>query len=76
MNNSAKTWVRSIVSTTGAVVAGPAGAIVGSLFGSLLTSVIPGVGSFAGDVARALCGYAEEHEKLPDARQCTRRGEG
>jgi WD40 repeat protein len=54
VNISAKTWVRTFVSTTGAVVAGPTGAIVGSLFGSLLTSVIPGVGVFAGSVASAL----------------------
>ncbi len=66
MDDFTKTWVRTIVSTTGAVVAGPAGAIIGSLFGSLLTAVIPGAGSFAGDIAKALAtrGIMSAGEKI------------
>jgi len=51
---TAKTWIRAVVSTTGAVVGGPTGTIIGAVLGAFLASVLPGASTFAGDILRAL----------------------
>jgi WD40 repeat protein len=45
-----KFWTRSIVSTAGAAMAGPAGAIIGAFLGSIIASVLPGSHDFTNQV--------------------------
>ncbi|MDQ5851838.1 MAG: hypothetical protein M3380_07130, partial [Chloroflexota bacterium] len=46
MNIGAKSWATTIISLTGAALAGPSGALVGKLAGELLTTILPGAARF------------------------------
>jgi WD40 repeat protein len=50
----AKSWMRTAISTIGGVAAGPAGAVIGSLVGGLLTAVLPGGASIVTDIVKGL----------------------
>src|SRR3990172_9014566 len=54
MKNSATNWTRALVSTAGSVLAGPAGAVIGTLMGGLVASAFPALAGFAHDVATRL----------------------
>lgn len=58
MAAQAPLWVKTTISVAGAAVAGPAGAILGRLVGSLLDSAIPGIGEFLGAVTSNLASDA------------------
>lgn len=45
-----RTWTRSLIATTGAAIAGPAGAIIGTFLGSIVASLLPGPNDFTNQV--------------------------
>lgn len=49
-----KVWIRSLVATSGAVVAGPAGAMIGTFLGGIVASFLPGTQDFSNQVFSSL----------------------
>jgi WD40 repeat protein len=49
-----KIWIRSLVATSGAVVAGPAGAMIGTFLGGIVASFLPGTQDFSNQVFSSL----------------------
>src|SRR3972149_9923885 len=50
MANDLKTWTKGLFSVTGSALAGPTGALIGSLAGGLIAAIAPGASDFFGKV--------------------------
>lgn len=60
MKINAQAWVRSLFTASGFALAGPAGALVGSVAGGLVSTVLPGASTFFGEALGRMASHAIE----------------